>query len=136
MDVDAEEEDVNGEKAAASVGWRDPRLAHVAVEPAPTREARRERYRDLARRVGVLSPPENWEGEGWVPEMYGDSYVNGTGKGKEKEVQNGEGTVNGAEEAGEGESKDDSLPEGWRWRTDIRLDVPVPRQEDISEEEG
>lgn len=116
MDVDGEE---NGEKEAAAVGWKDPRLARVIVEPVPeTRDARRERFRDLARRVGVLSPPENWEGEGWVPEMY-------TSKG-----------ADAADTDGAAQDNERGLPEGWRWREDVQLDVPIPKQKTISEADG
>lgn len=132
MDVDGPEAE-NGEREAAQVGWKDPRLARVIVEPTPdTRDARRERFRDLARRVGVLSPPENWEGEGWVPEMY-------TQPGGDGEAANGAeaaGTTNGAGGGAAGDGEGDGLPEGWRWREEVHIDVPIPKQTTISEEEG
>lgn len=122
-----------GEEEAAAVGWQDPRKAHVNVEPAPPRDARRERFRDLARRVGVLSPPENWEGEGWVPEMYraraaGESEA-ADGTAAAAATVDGEG-----QPIGEGEGE--ALPAGWRWRQEVKLDVPIPKQQAISEEEG
>lgn len=143
MDVDCGEggeggeggKGAGGEDEAAAVGWQDPRRAQVNVEPAPARDARRERFRDLARRVGVLSPPENWEGEGWLPEMYraraaGESdAADGTAAAKATTEDDEEG-----EPIREGEGE--GLPAGWIWRQEVKLDVQIPKQQAISEEEG
>lgn len=116
----------NGQRQAEEVGWHDPLRARVATEPAPGRDARRERFRDLARRIGVLSPPENWEGEGWVPEMFSRARGEPGAGAAAPTTEAADSTMPGRE----------ALPPGWRWRDEVKLDVPVPEQERLSADEG